>query len=553
MRTLGVIGVLVTFFGSVNLAAAHNNTIVHRRMGEESVSSLGNPFYDGFTFDVAEGSDKEDVPVTRSLGHFYNPETDSAPWFAVGSGPAWENAQEQFDAGLSEYAGGNYSGTDGAYHRIGRALHFIQDMTSVAHVHDDQHATDPEDFEDWGPANFDSFDYSSVEPKYAVDRTAAGFVKEIARLVYDLTIYPAELDAYDGCPAECQPPSLLRDMFPSLHYEDGGLFDGDTWVIDRIGSTDTFGGLSDGWWIVDENRVEDSGGRNGTSRVIGGAYVENTGGDGGDPIPLVFNGVPNTASETMLELYGRLLYPEAIAYGAGLLQVFAEDVLGATPTPTPSPTPSASVTPSPTPDPTPSPDPTPTPDPTASPPPVAVCEAEPRLDCRTSTKPRGTRLIFKNSSNDDKDVATLRMTSLQETTIQALGDPFLGHTAYGVCFYEDIAGVSSLTAQAEIPGSGFCKGKACWKRLPKSKGFVYKDPDLTPDGILKVLLKTGAEGKAKLLVKAKGDRVSIPDGPLGQDPDVTVQVVNSDGECWSGAFRVPAFQNDAAGFRDFSD
>jgi hypothetical protein len=531
-------------------ALGHDNAVVHRRMAEESVACVDHAFYGGSNADVREGSYGEDVPATRSLGHFYNPETDSAPWFALGSGTAWQNSQDQYDAGLDEYDAGNLTGEDAAYYRIGRALHFIQDMTSVAHVHDDQHATDDEDFEDYGPPNFDSFDYSAVVPKFAGDPTAAGFVREIARLVYDKTIYEAELDAFDGCPSACQPPSLLRDMFPSLHYEDGGFFDGDVWVIDRIGPTDTFGGLSDGWWIVDENKIEDNGGRGGSSRIRGGAYVENTGGDGGEPIPLVFDGSPNVEAETLLHLYARLLYPEAVAYGAGLLQVFADEATGATPTPTPT------ATPSPTPTPTPSPvvTPTPSPTPTATPPPpLDLCGAAPRLDCRESTRARGSLLQVQDGPGMTRDRLLWRMSSGEATPIAALGDPFLGLTSYRLCLYDETSGGPFLASEAELPAGDYCRGKACWKRLPNQKGFVYGDADRTPDGVAKLVLKTGTEGKAKLILKAQGSRFAVPTLPFEQAPRVTVQLLNSEGSCWSATFGVPALQNDTAGFKDFSD
>src|SRR5690606_28778039 len=44
----------------VREAAAHDNVVVHRRMAEESVSCVANPFYTGATVDVREGSYGED-------------------------------------------------------------------------------------------------------------------------------------------------------------------------------------------------------------------------------------------------------------------------------------------------------------------------------------------------------------------------------------------------------------------------------------------------------------------------------------------------------------
>jgi len=346
--TACVAAVAVVIVAAPSVATAHDNLVVHRRLGEWAVSSLSDPFYAPYTAEVREGSYGEDVPATRSLGHFYNPQTDSAPWFAVASGPAWQNSKDQYDEAVSAYLAGSYTGEDAAFYRMGRALHFIQDMTSPAHTHDDQHGTDDEDFEDWGPDNINGFDFSAVSPKMAVTPTAEGFVKEIARLAYDMTVYQADIDENTGA----QPASEMKIMFPSLHWVDGGFFGDDEWSIDRIGSFDCFGNgvfCNDGWWMTDERLTEDNSGRGGSRRLRGYAYIENSGGSGGAVIPAVFKGVANSSNEPLLHIYGRLLYPEAVAYGAGLLRVFAEQVnppatATTEPTDTPTSTPSSTAT-----------------------------------------------------------------------------------------------------------------------------------------------------------------------------------------------------------------
>ena len=210
---------------------AHENTIVHRGLGHWSVDILGSPFYTStFRTEIGNGCEQEDVPATRSLGHFYNPETDSAPWFALGSGPATDNARAQYDAAGSEFLGNNLVGTDAAFHRLGRALHFIQDMTSPAHTHDDDHATG-DDFEGWGPDNYPAMSFATVVPKIASPATPEGFVRELANFVYDRTVYQALL--YESTAA--QPSSIFKQMFPSLHFESGGFFTDDHFEIDRIG------------------------------------------------------------------------------------------------------------------------------------------------------------------------------------------------------------------------------------------------------------------------------------------------------------------------------
>ena len=66
----------------------------------------------------------------------------------VGVGPGDAELADQYDAAVSAYLGNNLVGTDAAFYRLGRAMHFIQDMTSPPHTHDDDHATG-DDFEGW--------------------------------------------------------------------------------------------------------------------------------------------------------------------------------------------------------------------------------------------------------------------------------------------------------------------------------------------------------------------------------------------------------------------
>ncbi len=549
LRSLFAGLVLVAVF--CDAAAAHDNVIVHRRMAQESVQIVDSPFFTPYLSDVREGSYGEDVPATRSLGHFYNPQTDSAPWFALGAGPAWQNSQDQYDAAVSQFNANNLTGEDAAYYRMGRALHFVQDMTSVAHVHDDQHATDGEDFEDWGKAHIGDFDYSNVVPKIAATPTAAGFVKEVARYVYDLTAYQADIDENTGPQAD----SVFKRMFPSLHWEDGGFLGDDVWDVDRIGTFDCFGNgvlCNDGWWMIDETLNEDSSGRGGSRRLRGFAYVENTGGNSAEPVPQVFNGEANTSGETMLHIYGRLLYPVAIAYGAGLLEVFEQQVHPAPPTATPTSTSAApTATPPETPTPTAS-SPTvtatptgPTPTPSDTPPPTPLCPQAPRSGCSTVAANGKSMLMLHE--NGDRDVLLWKWLK-GDVPPGGYGNPVTGGVDYALCIYTESGGVPALASRADIPAGGTCAGKPCWKG--RGSGYLYKDKDTTPHGVKTVVLREGVDGRGRIVVKGKGSLLPMPGLPLPQSPRVIVQLVNTAGGCWTSEFSSPALRNDEKMFRD---
>lgn len=585
---------------------AHENSVVHRGLGHWSVDILGNPFYTPqYRTEIGNGSEQEDVPATRSLGHFYNPETDSAPSFAFGSGPATDNAQEQYDQAISQYLANNLVGTDAAFHRMGRALHFVQDMTSPAHTHDDDHALG-DDFEGWGPDNFSSFNFSTVVPKFATPPTAEGFVREIADLIYNQTVYQAVLHES----SDPQPNSVYKQMFPSLHYETGGVFFDDHFEIDRIGDWQCALGCTDDWWIPDELVTTDNFGPGGSLRYHGSAYVENTGGDGGPVVPVVFGGQPNTANENLLQIYARLFYPEAVAYGAGLLEVFASAVGAPLPTATPTNTrtptntntstpthtptntfthtltftpthtPTNTHTPIPTATPTATNVPTATPTRTAtrtptftqsatpsitatatvtdSPSPTAtatpLCAATPRSGCTAPAQAQKAKLKLRNSTQDSSDQLLWRWKK-GNIALNEFGDPTTT-TRYALCIYDSNAGTPALVQTAIAPAGTLCNNVSCWKG--NNKGFRFKNL-LAADGeVQQVVLKAGFSDRAKLLVKARGIILNFPMPPsasqfLRQDPAVTVQLVNSVGGCWQATYSAPAQRNDTANFKDTSD
>lgn len=592
-------------------ARAHENTVVHRGLAHWSVDILGNPFFTAtYRAEIGNGSDNEDVPFTRSLGHFYNPQTNSAPWFALGSGPATTNSQTQYDAALSEYANNNLVGTDAAFHRLGRALHFIQDMTSPAHTHDDDHATG-DDFEGWGPSNFPAMSFVTVSPKYAVPPTAEGFVKEIARVIYDQTVYQAVL--YESS-SLAQPASVLKQMFPSVHFESGGFFFDNHFAIDRIGEWGCDLLCNDDWWIPSELLTTDNGGPGGVKRHTGAAYIENSGGDGGPVVPLVFGGQPNSANESLLEIYGRLFYPEAIAYGAGLLQVFADavgaplptatstatatrtatvtapptathtlaptatatatgtashtatrtatrtatatatGVPSATATRTVTATASATGTPSATASPSASATGSATDPPTPTATPTPLCGATPRSGCGTPAMAGRSGFQVRNSNRDSRDKLQWRWSRGDALPAQ-LGNP-TGTTEYALCVYDRSGGVAALAHAALVPGGGQCAGVPCWRGA--GSGFRYKDRSASADGVQLVLLKPGLGHTGKLQVKGRGDRLALPPAASAetyffQDPALTVQLVNSLGFCWEATFSAPAQKHGPELFKDTSD
>jgi hypothetical protein len=143
-------------------------------------------------------------------------------------------------------------------------------------------------------------------------------------------------------------------------------------------------------------------------------------------------------------------------------------------------------------------------------------------------------LLLKNSADDTKDKLAWKWVKGAETALQDLGDP-TATTKYTLCIY---AGGDAATV--ELPAG------SSWKALG-TMGFAFKDLTGAPNGARKALLKSGAAGKSKALVKGKGG--NLPDSPAaGLTLPVTVQLVNdTNATCFEATFGT-AIKNDAKKF-----
>lgn len=126
------------------------------------------------------------------------------------------------------------------------------------------------------------------------------------------------------------------------------------------------------------------------------------------------------------------------------------------------------------------------------------------------------------------------------------GQPAAGITHFALCVYQDGAG-SNPVLSAAVPPGGSCSGKPCWKE--RTTGFQYKDSAGSADGITKIKLKAGAEGKSRLLIKGEGPALTVP-LPLAPYTTLHVQLVNGNGDCIESTYSAPATRNTTSGFRD---
>ena len=188
------------------------------------------------------------------------------------------------------------------------------------------------------------------------------------------------------------------------------------------------------------------------------------------------------------------------------------------------------------------PGPTRTPTPTATP----ACAATPRADCRTPIASGASQLALRDHLDDGKDALQWKWGRGAATTTADLGDPTTT-TGYDLCLYD---GTASLVASAAAAAGGTCAGRPCW--TAKSRGFRYVRKDGAPNGLTSLDLKSGEDGKARIVLKGKGAPLALPALPITTLP-LTVQLSNEAGECWAASFQSDVRDNESDAFKAKSD
>jgi hypothetical protein len=120
------------------------------------------------------------------------------------------------------------------------------------------------------------------------------------------------------------------------------------------------------------------------------------------------------------------------------------------------------------------------------------------------------------------------------TALVEFGDPVHSSATYRVCLY-DASGSPQPLLEAHVPPGGTCGTKPCWRATTTS--FSYRNNVGDPDGIIKLMLKAGVAGRAKVQAAAKGVNLQTPALPLTLP--VTAQLVIDDGvssQCWQTTF-----------------
>ncbi len=179
-----------------------------------------------------------------------------------------------------------------------------------------------------------------------------------------------------------------------------------------------------------------------------------------------------------------------------------------------------------------------------------LCSATPRSGCKSVTVGKGTPtlVLSKSAVGIQRDRIAFRWFPGEATDFSEFGDP--ASRAFALCVYDEQSAGFNLVASATAPPGGICRNRPCWRQNRSRTKWLYRDRDLTPDGLLRLDLVAGASGKARIVALAKGSLARVPALPLQQNTRVVAQVVSDTGACWSAEFTAPAQVNTDRRFRD---
>jgi hypothetical protein len=166
--------------------------------------------------------------------------------------------------------------------------------------------------------------------------------------------------------------------------------------------------------------------------------------------------------------------------------------------------------------------------------------------------PAASSLVVHDRTGSSRDALEWQWRR-GEVAREELGDP-RADTGFVFCAYAADGASWRRIAEIPVPPAGSCGGKPCWRPLggeAAPRGFAFRDPRGRHGGLRELALRVGEAG-GRILLRTKGEPVSVPNLPLVADR-LVAQLATGDGSCWQSTFSAPALQSDARLFRDRGD
>jgi len=168
------------------------------------------------------------------------------------------------------------------------------------------------------------------------------------------------------------------------------------------------------------------------------------------------------------------------------------------------------------------------------------CALAPHTGCAAA--PKSFAFVMDDATEARRQVSWKWLQG--SLTVGELGDP-RKTSGYALCMFDESGGIPSFALRATAPAGPCAGGTTCWKPVGKAanpSGYRYRNKDLTPDGVFKLLLRTEDDGTGSIVFKAKGGLLGLP-GPVStdhyfnQDGNVIVQLIRGDtGACWEADY-----------------
>jgi 6-phosphogluconolactonase (cycloisomerase 2 family) len=174
--------------------------------------------------------------------------------------------------------------------------------------------------------------------------------------------------------------------------------------------------------------------------------------------------------------------------------------------------------------------------------PATRCSALPMAACRLPMVSGKATIKLEQRPDAARALLVWKWVKGDATVTSEFGTPSPSVT---FCLYD----ATGLLMTTLLPPGGTCAGRDCW-RSSGTRGFRYRDRELTPDGVGKAVLRAGAPGFAKVAVTLRGTNVPAPTLPLVLP--VTAQLQSADGACWSATYGT-ASSNDGETFAARAD
>jgi hypothetical protein len=106
-------------------------------------------------------------------------------------------------------------------------------------------------------------------------------------------------------------------------------------------------------------------------------------------------------------------------------------------------------------------------------------------------------------------------------------------TSYTMCLYDDVGGSTRLATSISVPAGS--------RWVMRGGGFAYRDREGAAGGVRSLSLVAGSSGRVRIALRARGVSLPLPvpvstSALFGNDPAVTVQIVNAGGICWQARY-----------------